>query len=241
MSHKFTPLSFLFGFVCLSMTVSFSLYAQTGNPTQQVELKNRTIEFSNSLQTLNQYLANLPKETTIQLILKFDQDDGGQGAKAATSVQKEDYVGPNSYVCLVRTTSSPTNWQKLGVVAWAKLEPRDKISAAIIHSGVDSTQQMDLLVQLSSHYDKNKLEELLGKLNASRSVHQVWMNQNMLQIQLLKSNIIILAQSSEVLYIQPKFEAKALNVMAEGYTNTEIAHQPVTLGGYGLLGDEVGS
>ncbi|HET8573392.1 MAG TPA: S8 family serine peptidase [Edaphocola sp.] len=222
----------------LSFGAATTLRAQSKGQNTPVQIQNRIVNLNANLLSLDSLINSTNNHFPIQVILRFP-GDRRQEQTLPPSIQKAGYLGQQAFICLIKAPVSQKDLQKYGVRAWSALKPADKISAALQFSPKDSNKTVNTLIKLSRGYGIGQISDLLETLNTGHSSHQPWASQNVFIIRAAYKNIIRLAQSPYVLLIQPAFTPTPLNVMAEGYTNTEIAHQPIALGGYNLLGNGV--
>lgn len=223
----------------LCLATATVLNAQPKNQNMGLlHLQNGVVALNTSFSTLDSFIHKHNSNFPLQVILKFSSDSGAMHPLPA-AIQKAGYLGQQTFICLINSPLNQRDWHIYGLNSWAELSTANKISSALQLVQNDSDNMVSILVKLSQDYNNEQITELLEALKAGRPNRQPWAGQNAFIIRIARKNIKRLAQSPYVLFIQPTFTPTPLNVLAEGYTNTEIAHQPIALGGYNLLGNGV--
>jgi hypothetical protein len=116
------------------------------------------------------------------------------------------------------------------------VEATDKISSWWQSDQPDSAALQNILVAVRKGLDAEDLSKKLGAWNGTLKLMQPWKAQGLWEVQIPFGKIKGLAGMPFINYIQPAFRDQVLNQQAIGFTNTEIAHQAVGLGGYNLKG-----
>lgn len=235
MTSKRYTLFFLCILLCLGTVIN--AYAQPEVLHSELQLQNRTIALNNDFAAFDSLIQNHNRQLPLQVILQFSNSQ--KKVSLPNAIQKVSYLGRQSFICLISDVISQKEWQMADLKAWALPTPEDKISPSLHFTQNDSDKTANLLIKLTPRYDDDQINKLLEIIKAERPHRQPWRNQNIIMVQLTNKNITDLAKSPYVLFVQPVFTPTTLNVMAEGYTNTEIAHQATSIGGYNLLGNGV--
>ena len=233
MPRKFYSLHIFCILLCL--VIAFTSTAQSKLP--QLQLQNRTISLSHDKAALDSLIRNLNTSFPFQIILQFSPSF--PKAPLNNAIQKVNYLGQNSFICLISGGISQEDWENSGLKAWAMLTPDDKISPALHFVQSDSDKTVNILIKLTPGFDEGQITRLLEAVKAERPRPQPWTNQQVFIIRLANKSIRRLALSPYIVFLQPAYKPRTLNVLAEGYTNTAIAQQPLATGGYNLLGNGV--
>lgn len=240
MKYKFILLisSFL---LLLSSTEGNKLFGQnTKNKSPaSLNLQNRVVSLNESPEALHLATQSASVSNPVLIFLQFSPITKSGTNAQSLRLSKEAYMGAYTFLYCVSSPVEKEMWVTLGITAWAPVEKEDKISLLLKNKRLPPDKPVHLLIQLSKNYEESQLNLLINKSKALSPKYQPWKNQNMIRIQIPFSAVSQWAAAPFVLFIQPEFKPQKLNVMAEGYTNTEIAHQPLNLGGYHLLGTGV--
>lgn len=210
------------------------------NKKMSLQIKNRSIHFSTDLNNLSEQTASLSEHDGKLYFLRFSAFPASElQNKTSLPFKKLDFVGSHTFLCYLSQPLSKQQLEALGINGFAALIPDDKLSPILRDLPEDAEQQLSILIQLIPGYTPTQLQTILNKTKSELSTHQMWKKKNILQINVIANQLQQLISSPLITYIQPVFQPTNLNSLAVGYTNAAIAHQPVAMGGYGLLGDGI--
>jgi len=147
----------------------------------------------------------------------------------------QDYISDHVFSVLL---SAQSNITQTGIEAWAEIAPADKISDYVLEN-LESTPETDILIAVTKETAEAEIRTLLELSGAKPASEQKWKSQHIWEATIPSAKIAQLADRHWVRYINPKLTDIAFNNQAIGYTNSEIAHQPVAIGGYNLSGEGI--
>ncbi len=123
------------------------------------------------------------------------------------------------------------------IAEWKSIDADEKINGQLKRAiDIDSNVIQNILVAFVSTVVTEEIDLILAKNYIAVAKGQPWFSEKIYQVSMPGKYIKTLAQSQQIKYINPAFEDKILNNQAIGMTNTQIAHQPFSLGGYNLSG-----
>jgi hypothetical protein len=151
----------------------------------------------------------------------------------------EDNISGGQYLATVHKPLTLENIQKLQIVGWSLLPSQLKLSPWFAEQNFAAEEVITVLVSVTKGLGPEQLTPWLAAYGAQLTADQPWNAANLWQINIPFEKIDLLATEPFIRYINPKFNAQAVNSQARGFTNAQIATQPLSLGGYNLAGEGV--
>jgi len=155
------------------------------------------------------------------------------------TLQMEQIIAPGIAIVYIDPSITIRDMEDASITAWGEINPKDKLNKLLLSEKLISEAEELILISIRKNFHKNELMNELQRFKAHLSIQQNWKDQGIWEIKIPGNQIIDLAKSSFTIYIQPVIHPQTLNNQAIGFTNTEIAHQPIALGGYNLKGEQV--
>jgi hypothetical protein len=216
-----------------------TLYAQSGNTLQELKIQERQVSLQNELPELRKYLKDvLGRSKWVMAYIRFSAGPDKQKL-SASGIHIQDYIGQNVYSVLFRSDIETAILQSAGVSAWAAPVPADKINPWLLDESNITGENIDVLVSVTRQMSPADLASALQEYGIPVPVEQPWKSQDIWKLEIPKIILNRLAASGFVRFVNPEFKPQALHQQAMGFTNTQAAHQPLSVGGYNLHGEGV--
>lgn len=208
-----------------------SSFAQ--NNISNLVINNRTIQFENNLNNLIQGTRSA-KEQLVYLQVSKNTD-----LLKSDKIIVEQHLGNHFLLAYLPSSINLQDLKSHSIIAWASIQTQDKLSALLHSNDLSSTKEFTLLISVRKDLTITEIKAQLATFKAQLNPIQKWAKQHIFEITIPGNQISTLAESAAVLYIQPFLKPQKLNNQAIGFTNTEVAHQAVAIGGYNLKGQGV--
>lgn len=182
--------------------------------------------------------AHLKREERFQVYVLFDT--ATQLKTSAKSIlQVQDWLG-NSWACVVFSqVPTAAQVQDLSILAWAEIQATDKINPYINDAFQESEKELEVMLLLDKDMTDEEISAFFLNQKLPLSKQQPWKDQPIRLVRLRPSQLLHLAASSYVRYINPSLVPQTMAYQAKGFTNTQPARQPLNLGGHNLNGSGV--
>lgn len=208
-------LRFLF-LILLITSVQF-LHAQT-------IVRNGTTIF---LEKKNKAIANTTESR--QLYLKFAAPPQKK-ALAEKGIFLQEYVGSGAFNAIVRAN---VDLKRGDFTHWMQVNPLDKINPYLLS---DTNRNLRVFVSLSKEATQVDLDKVLSLVGGIKETEQPFAWQNKWIVVIPKNRLLPLADLTQVLYLDPKFDDVLLNNSARNISFTGILQNE---GGMNILGDSI--
>ncbi|WP_118951280.1 S8 family serine peptidase [Taibaiella helva] len=224
----------------LGLTLCFSLsglWAQTLAPRElRLQLPGRNIPLAKDKVMLRQELQDgLKEKGSVQLYLHFDRPPDRK-LLTAVGISLEWPVQANVYLAVCTSAILP---ETTGIDGWAVVAPTDKIHPMLQPRGNYGAGLQTVLISVLKGTSEAELREKLSAYGLHPDAQQSWRAQDLWQVSLAADQLAALATEPFVRFINPLFTPQTLNNQAIGFTNAQLMHQPVALGGRDLHGEGV--
>lgn len=229
----------IFTLVLLLSFAGFYNYGQVRNTTLSLHLLSRSVPMENNIGLLSDYLLQTIKQENSAVVyvhLELIPDRQKLQAEGVTVIK---LIGNNIYSLYCSKPLNETELSRLGINAWAPVSPGDKINPLLKESVAAGEADKTVLVEVLPGTTRAALIKMLQPFRAKLNIAQAWSRKNIWAVAIAQDQVQYLALVNEVLFIDPQFEPQALNNQAMGFTNAQIAHQPLLSGGYSLTGEGV--
>lgn len=157
----------------------------------------------------------------------------GKSALQTAGILLQGTVQPNVYYAVIPSGISAQQLLSLGIDSWSTVLPTDKINPLLDYKNKGTTEQV-LLLSVTKNMPVTDLQQQLTGYGGRLSAEQSWKKQDLWQIHLPSDKVEALAATAFVRSLTPKFEPKPFLQQAMGFTNSQTAHQPVSVGGHDL-------
>lgn len=212
--------------------------AQQKSP-EILRLPYRAVPLEHNTTALLQVITvNLADNNLYQVYLHFHKAPDRTLLKAA-GITLQDNVLPQVYRATIERKPDAATLLQAGIDSWAAVAPSDKINPYLQQETLNSGSPQSLLISVAKGMSKEALETALRTFGATLPPAQNWSGQHVWQINIAGNKIEELAGAPYIRFINPEFTPQTLNGQAVGFTNTEGAHQPLSIGGHNLHGEGV--
>ena len=226
------PLSLLF--LCIFILgYSITGHSQTNNQKTNLVVNNRVLSLNSNLGQLIKALDKAPGQ------LVYIQVDKINSVSKFSKINVEQYLGNNLILVYISAIITSQELSAHSITAWASVLAEDKINPLLLSEDLQSQKSMTLLISVRKGIQKDEIYQQLLEVNGKLNKQQKWEKQNLLEITIPANKILSLAKSTLILYVQPLLKPQQLNNRAIGFTNAQVAHQPIAIGGYNLKGQNV--
>lgn len=226
----------IFTCILLAICIPYNIYSQNALDTD-FHISNRAIQPLTDLDSLARYAAGPEKKNRPYFICRVTQ----QRAEALKKgLVIEDYLNKDWALAKLLYAMDGSQLAGLGIIAWSPLLPEDKIDPYLEEAPKDPQGRKLVLVAGGKGFSLPLLATMgLPEEGWEVDVEQPWKGQNIFKLHLDATSIATLATSPYIKYISPFLSPKSLAFNAIGFTNTQKAHQPISLGGYQLDGSGI--
>ncbi len=229
MKRIFT-LGFLFSFF---VNISFAQ-----RQPDQVHLSGRNVVIETNTTAL---LSDLDRKSSgrelQQVYLRFYKSPDRNKLKAS-GIALQTSVQSNIYCAIITAKLTPQILQIAGIDGWAEVLPADKINPLLQEKSSNEGKEI-IWLSVMKGMSAADLASRLQAYDAYLTAEQSWKNLDLWQVEISGQAIETLAAEAFVRSLMPKVDPQLLLYQAQGITNAQGAHQPVSLGGHNLHGEGV--
>lgn len=206
---------------------------------ERIQIAGKDVFLTNNKDSLLVHVKDqIDQKGLAQIYLHFTAAPDKNRLKSA-GIELQHSIQQNIYVAIVKRKADLTALQQNAITGWAAVSFADKINPELKIDNSSSETISDILLSVRKGMSKAEIEQSLVPFNARLSIEQRWKSQDIWEVEISHSKIEALAAEPFAVSLTPRFTPVGLLQQAMGFTNTQGAHQPITIGGHNLHGENV--
>jgi len=216
------------------------LISASAQPVSVIHLREHTITVKNNASSWLDSSSKLRSATPVQTIIQFSTIPGDEqkAEYAASGIDIKTYIGDNAYIALVRPAQSLSGLRSAQLNAVVSMQPEWKVPAYIIKKIANKQDNIELLLSFFRDIDAAAIKQWITASGAA-IVPGNLEKFNRYKVSVPANKVLQLANWYGLEYINPITNNEPLDRESKAQEGATIANAPVSLGGYGLLGDGV--